>query len=63
MRTAVWARPINGWEAALRAGYGTDSTERFLRLAGSELDRAYRLAGLLLGSLDGDAAAAVGRRS
>lgn len=50
MRTVVWARPISGWEAALSAGDGTDSTERFVRLAGSELDRAYRLAGLLLGS-------------
>ena len=50
MRTAVWARPISGWEAALGAGDGKDNTERFLRLAGSELDRAYRLAGLLLGS-------------
>jgi len=50
MRTAVWTRPISGWEAALGARDGTDSTERFLRLAGSELDRANRLAGLLLRS-------------
>src|SRR5450759_1283010 len=50
MRTAVWNRPISGWEAALGARDGTDSTERFLRLAGSELDRANRLAGLLLRS-------------
>lgn len=49
MRTAVWAGPISAWEAALSAGDGTASTERFVRLAGIELDRAYRLAGLLLG--------------
>src|SRR5450759_2482348 len=51
MRTAVWTRPISGGEAALGARDGTDSSERFLRLAGSELDRANRLAGLLLRSL------------
>jgi RNA polymerase sigma factor (sigma-70 family) len=50
MRAAVWARPISQWEATLSAGDGTDSAERFLRVAGSELDRAYRLAGLLMGS-------------
>jgi RNA polymerase sigma-70 factor, ECF subfamily len=49
MRAAVWADPISAWEAALSAGDGTDSTERFVRLAGTELDRAFRLAGLLLG--------------
>lgn len=31
------------------ANGGTDAAERFLRLAGGELDRAYRLAGLILG--------------
>jgi RNA polymerase sigma-70 factor (ECF subfamily) len=50
MRTAVRARPISGLEVVLSAGHGTDNTERFLRLAGGELDRSYRLAGLLLGS-------------
>src|SRR6266542_4739608 len=49
MGTAIWA-PVDGWEAALRARDGTDRAERFVRLAGSELDRAYRLAGLLLSS-------------
>ena len=37
-------------EAALSARAGTDSTQRFLRLVGSELRRAFRLARLLLGS-------------
>jgi RNA polymerase sigma-70 factor, ECF subfamily len=32
----------------LAARDGTDATERFVRLAGAELDRAYRLAGLIL---------------
>jgi RNA polymerase sigma-70 factor (ECF subfamily) len=36
-------------EGTLDAGEATDSRERFLRQAGRELDRAYRLAGLILG--------------
>jgi len=52
MRTAAWARPISAWEATLGPGERADNTERFLRLAGSELDRAYRLAGLVLGNQD-----------
>jgi len=49
MRAIGMARPSNGWEGTLGAGTRADTTERFLRQAGSELDRAYRLAGLLLG--------------
>ena len=49
MRT-VSARPATVWEAVLSTEDRADSTERFLRLAETELDRAYRLAGLLLGS-------------
>ena len=37
------------WEGLLADTASTATQERFLRLAGSELDRAYRLAGLLLG--------------
>jgi RNA polymerase sigma-70 factor (ECF subfamily) len=50
MRTAVSAWPATVWEAVLSTEDQADSTERFLRLAATELDRAYRLAGLLLGS-------------
>ena len=37
-------------EGTLDVGEASESRERFLRLAGRELDRAYRLAGLLLGN-------------
>ena len=37
------------WERLLADPAGAIDEQRFLRLAGSELDRAYRLAGLLLG--------------
>jgi RNA polymerase sigma factor (sigma-70 family) len=37
------------WEGLLADPADAVTEERFLRLAGSELDRAYRLAGLLLG--------------
>jgi RNA polymerase sigma-70 factor (ECF subfamily) len=36
-------------EAPLASGSGADAAERVLRLADGELDRAYRLAGLILG--------------
>jgi RNA polymerase sigma-70 factor (ECF subfamily) len=49
MRATSWARPWRGLEGALDGGTGVEVRERFLRLAGGELDRAYRLAGLLLG--------------
>ena len=52
MRTAVWARAISEWEATLTGVSPQDNEERFLRLAGRELDRTYRLAGLLLGDQD-----------
>lgn len=54
MRATAWPRPIIGWEAILSAGDTTERTQQFVRLAGRELDRAYRLAGLFLGS-QGDA--------
>lgn len=37
------------WEALLADESGATTEERFLRIAGSELDRAFRLAGFLLG--------------
>ena len=37
------------WEGILADPASTATEDRFLRLAGGELDRAYRLAGLLLG--------------
>ena len=37
------------WEVPLATGLGADAKERFQRLANGELDRAYRLAGLILG--------------
>jgi RNA polymerase sigma-70 factor (ECF subfamily) len=36
-------------EASLTTNGGADAAQRFLRLANGELDRAYRLAGLILG--------------
>jgi RNA polymerase sigma-70 factor (ECF subfamily) len=50
MRSAVWARPVSGWEVVLSTGNETDHTDRFLALVADQLDRAYRLAGLFLGS-------------
>ena len=49
MRTTTMARPFSGWETDLDAGARADTRERFLRQAGGELDRAWRLAGLMLG--------------
>jgi RNA polymerase sigma factor (sigma-70 family) len=49
MRTTSMARPWNGWETDLDAGARAATRERFLRQAGGELDRAWRLAGLILG--------------
>jgi RNA polymerase sigma-70 factor, ECF subfamily len=49
MRTTTMARPFSGWETDLDAGARADTRERFLRQAGGELDRAWRLAGLILG--------------
>jgi RNA polymerase sigma-70 factor (ECF subfamily) len=37
------------WEIPLATGVGAEAKERFQRLADGELDRAYRLAGLILG--------------
>jgi RNA polymerase sigma-70 factor (ECF subfamily) len=48
MRAIELARPMLPLEGTLDAGGATETRERFLRLAGRELDRAYRLAGLLL---------------
>lgn len=50
MRATSLARPWVGWEGTLDGGARSEVRERFLRLAGGELDRAYRLAGLLLGN-------------
>lgn len=36
------------WEAALRLEHAANRTDRFVALAANELDRAYRIAGLLL---------------
>jgi RNA polymerase sigma-70 factor (ECF subfamily) len=49
MRTTSLARPWCELEGALDRGSDLEVRERYLRLAGGELDRAYRLAGLLLG--------------
>ena len=49
MRTTSMARPWSGWETDLDAGARAATRERFLRQAGGELDRAWRLAGLILG--------------
>jgi RNA polymerase sigma factor (sigma-70 family) len=49
MRTTSVARPWSEGERALDSDISTELRARFLRLAGAELDRAYRLAGLLLG--------------
>ncbi len=51
MGTAAVACPIGQLEGTLSAGErdSEDARERFLRQAGRDLDRAYRLAGLLLG--------------
>ncbi len=49
MRAIELARPIGPLEGMLDVGGATETRERFLRQAGRELDRAYRLAGLLLG--------------
>jgi RNA polymerase sigma-70 factor, ECF subfamily len=37
------------WEVPLATGVGAEAKERFQRLANGELDRAYRLAGLIRG--------------
>jgi RNA polymerase sigma-70 factor, ECF subfamily len=42
-------RRVLSLEGALTNGGRADTAEAFLRLAGGELDRAYRLAGLILG--------------
>ncbi len=47
MRTAIAVQPFS--EGALITTTEDEVTERFLRLARQELNRAYRLAGLLLG--------------
>jgi len=49
MQATSVARPWRGLEGALDGRADVEVRERFLRLAGGELDRAYRLAGLLLG--------------
>jgi len=49
MRAIELARPMRPLEGTLDVGGATETRERFLRQAGRELDRAYRLAGLLLG--------------
>jgi len=49
MQTTSLARPWVGWEGTLDVRAQAEVRERFLRLAGGELERAYRLAGLLLG--------------
>jgi RNA polymerase sigma-70 factor (ECF subfamily) len=48
MPAEVWARPIGRWEDALSTRDTADANARFIHLAANELDRAYRLAGLLL---------------
>lgn len=50
MRATSLARPWCEREGDLDGETGADARARFLRLAGGELDRAYRLAGLLLGN-------------
>ena len=49
MQTVVTAQPGSLGERTLDVEQGADARERFLRQAGRELDRAYRIAGLLLG--------------
>ena len=48
MPAEVWARPIGRWEDALSTRDTADANGQFIQLAANELDRAYRLAGLLL---------------
>ena len=48
MPAEVWARPIGRWEDALSTRDTVDANAQFIQLAANELDRAYRLAGLLL---------------
>jgi RNA polymerase sigma-70 factor (ECF subfamily) len=49
MQDLASSRTTRRWEGFLGDPIGATTEERFLRLAGSELDRAYRLAGFLLG--------------
>jgi RNA polymerase sigma-70 factor (ECF subfamily) len=49
MRDLTASLSSRTWEGVLADPPGATTEERFLRLAGSELDRAYRLAGFLLG--------------
>jgi RNA polymerase sigma-70 factor (ECF subfamily) len=49
MRNTSLARPWYELEGTLDVRNDHEVRERYLRLAGGELDRAYRLAGLLLG--------------
>jgi RNA polymerase sigma-70 factor (ECF subfamily) len=44
------SRTVFSWESALASTEGSYATERVMRLADGELDRAYRLAGLILGN-------------
>jgi len=46
MHAIPLARPVCDWEGVLDGGTGDEVRDRFLRLAGGGLDRAYRLAGL-----------------
>ena len=50
MQAAVMARPGRALETTLDTGARTEAQERFLRQGGRELDRAWRLAGLILGN-------------
>ncbi len=49
MRALALVRPGSRWERTLETSGGDAARERFLRQADRGLDRAYRLAGLLLG--------------
>ena len=49
MRDLTASATSHRWEGTLADPSGATTEERFLHLAGSELDRAYRLAGFLLG--------------
>lgn len=49
MLATAGGRSVFIQEGALANRDATDATERVVRLAGGELDRAYRLAGLILG--------------
>lgn len=49
MLTTASARAVPSLEDGLADRRGTDTADQFLRLADGELDRAYRLAGLILG--------------